>query len=177
MSVPWRTEFSWLTVEVRAFIDLLCLGQTHHLGPCNASQPPAALKLPSAPRGISHFEKDKPEDKRHYLFVFFPGYGTSKRARSVTLHFALVLISNRLNCDKNNTKGIPVLVWQVLPISRDPGHIRVLFAGEKESSPHSCGLPEVHNLSVQVMRVKKFSWTPKNLAGFLEPAGHGEESP
>lgn len=31
MNVPWRTEFTWMTVEVRAFIDLLCLGQKHHL--------------------------------------------------------------------------------------------------------------------------------------------------
>lgn len=71
MSVPWRTEFSCLTVEVRAFIDLLWLGQKHHLAQRNASQPPAAPKLPPAPRGISHSEKDKPEDKLHHLFFFF----------------------------------------------------------------------------------------------------------
>lgn len=71
MSVPWRTEFSWLTVEVRAFIDLQWLGQKHHLALCNASQQPAAPKLLPAPRGISHSEKDKPEDKLHHPFFSF----------------------------------------------------------------------------------------------------------
>lgn len=86
MSVPWRTDLSWLTVEVRAFIDLLWLGQKHHLAMCNASQPPAASKLLPARHGISHREKDKPEDKLHHLFFFsFAGLRQG-------LHFAASLL-------------------------------------------------------------------------------------
>lgn len=110
MSVPWRTDLSWLTVEVRAFIDLLWLGQKHHLAMCNASQPPAASKLPPARRGISHCEKDKPEDKLHHLF-FFLFYRASTRAslRCISpVHF------RRL---RTWQKCSDRLLWQVLPCS------------------------------------------------------------
>lgn len=106
-------EFSWLTVEVRVSIDLLRLGQKHHLAPSNASKPPAA-KLPPARRGISQSEEDEPEDK---LALFFS---------------PLAFVSNLLEHDKGGlTLCEGLLQWQVLPSFLVPGHSGCVCPGEE----------------------------------------------
>lgn len=140
MRVPWWTEFSWLTIEVRAFIDLLWLGQKHHLALCNASQPPAA---PINSRLLG-------EDKVHHLFT------------------SLVFVLNLLEHDKRGPKLIlclDLLLWQVLP-QLSGARFHSVCAGEQETQQRCHGSEE-----------RGRSTAPQNLAGFLEPARGGGESP
>lgn len=178
MSVPWWTEFSWLTVEVRAFYWFAVVGTETPFGPVQCLTATCCYQTNACAAWYSHSKKDEPEDKLHQL-IFLQGKGTSARACRITSHFAasLVFISNLLNCGKRGQKVIPWLdlwLWQVLPSSVEPDHSGFAVckqAGNTAVASRKC------TLSLSSWRDWNSSAAPQNLACFLDPARHREESP
>lgn len=147
MRVPWWTEFSWLTIEVRAFIDLLWLGQKHHLALCNASQPPAA---PINYRLLGVVSRRRwTASSVFFSCICFKSFRTwQKRAKANPVFRPLAMA------------GITPALWSQV------SQCVCVCAGEQETQQRCHGSEE-----------RSRSTAPQNLAGFLEPARGGGESP